>query len=328
LRLLEPLGAPEEGVGERQQGSSEESPFAGSLPLSFAASDAQENRAGVAITFEQVSVRAAGHPILDEIDVRISAGSHVAIVGPSGAGKSSLVGLLLGWHRAAEGRVRIDGHEMTAERLAQLRRETAWVDPSVQLWNRSLLDNLRYGNEEDGALDIGPVIEAADLRRVLENLPDGLQTTLGESGGMVSGGEGQRVRLGRALLNTKARLVILDEPFRGLDHEKRRELLARARRLWRHSSLLCITHDIAETLGFDRVLVMDRGRLVEDAPASELASRGDSLYRSLLDAEADVRAGMWASDEWRRFVIDSGRLSEKLAAAVTAGWTDEFRKVG
>jgi ATP-binding cassette subfamily B protein len=252
----------------------------------------------------------------------------VAIVGPSGAGKSSLVGLLLGWHRAVEGRVLIDGHELTAERLAQVRRETAWVDPSVQLWNRSLIDNLRYGADEDRALDIGPVIEAADLRRVLENLPDGLQTTLGESGGLVSGGEGQRVRLGRALLNTNARLVILDEPFRGLDRVKRRELLARARRLWRNSSLLCITHDIAETLDFERVLVIDKGRIVEDAPAPELASRADSLYRSLLDAEEEVRARMWASSEWRRFVIDSGRLIEEPVDAMTIGWTGDLRKVG
>jgi ATP-binding cassette subfamily B protein len=191
-----------------------------------------------------------------------------------------------------------------------------------------LIDNLRYGNDEDSALDLGPVIEAADLRRVLENLPDGLQTTLGEGGALVSGGEGQRVRLSRALLNTRARLVILDEPFRGLDREKRRELLARARRLWSKASLLCITHDIAETLEFERVLVIDKGRIVEDAPASELASRTDSLYRALLDTEEDVRARMWASSEWRRFVIDSGRLIEKPMEAMPAGRTGELRRVG
>jgi ABC-type multidrug transport system fused ATPase/permease subunit len=328
LRLLEPLGAPEEGMGESEEGGGGESTSAGSLPLPVVASSPQDSLAGVAITFEQVSVRAAGHLILDKIDTRIPAGSHVAIVGPSGAGKSSLVGLLLGWHRAAGGRVLIDGHELTAGRLAQMRRETAWVDPSVQLWNRSLIDNLRYGTDEDSALDIGRVIEAADLRRVLESLPDGLQTTLGEGGGLVSGGEGQRVRLGRALLNTNARLVILDEPFRGLDREKRRELLARARRLWSNSSLLCITHDIAETLEFERVLVIDKGRIVEDAPASELASRADSLYRSLLDAEEEVRSGMWASSEWRRFMIDGGRLIEEPADATTAGWAGELRRVG
>jgi ABC-type bacteriocin/lantibiotic exporter with double-glycine peptidase domain len=327
LRLLEPLGAPEEVTRERES-RDEEITFAVSPVRPVLPSLPQEDVSGVAIAFEQVSVRAAGHLILDGIDTRIPAGSHVAIVGPSGAGKSSLVGLLLGWHRAARGRVLIDGQELAAESLAQIRRETAWVDPTVQLWNRSLIDNMRYGNDDDSSPDIGSVIEAADLRPVLENLPDGLQTSLGESGGTVSGGEGQRVRLGRALLNTNARLVVLDEPFRGLDREKRRELLARARRLWRNSTLLCITHDIAETLDFERVLVLDKGHIVEDASPLELASRADSLYRSLLDSEEEVRVRMWMNSEWRRFVIDRGRLVEEPADAMTAGWTDQLRRVG
>jgi ATP-binding cassette subfamily B protein len=315
LRLLEPLGAPEEdAVCEIYTTLSEQG---------------QVSRgAGVSLALEKVGVRSAGHLILAEIDLGIPAGSHIAIVGPSGAGKSSLAGLLLGWHRAAEGRVLVDGQELTAGRLAQLRLETAWVDPSVQLWNRSLIDNLRYGNAEESAPEIGAVIEAADLRRVMENLPDGLQTMLGESGGLVSGGEGQRVRFGRALLDADARLVILDEPFRGLDREKRRLLLSRARDLWRDATLLCITHDIGETLEFERVLVLDKGRIVEDAPASELAARPDSLYRALLDAEEEVRAGIWSSSEWRRFVIDGGRLIEKHADEMKPGWASELRRVG
>ena len=90
-------------------------------------------------------MRAAGHTILEAIDLAIEAGTHVAIVGPSGAGKSSFVGLLLGWHRPASGRILIDGEPLDGLRLERLRRETAWVDPAVQLWNRSLLENLRYG---------------------------------------------------------------------------------------------------------------------------------------------------------------------------------------
>src|SRR5262249_40966474 len=154
-------------------------------------------------------------------------------------------------------------------------------------------------------------IVMADLRRVLEKLPEGLQTRLGEGGGLVSGGEGQRVRFGRALMKANARLVILDEPFRGLDREKRRALLRRSRELWRDATLLCITHDVGETLDFDRVLVMDRGQIVEDAPAIELASQHDSRYRALLDDEEVVRAEMWASDEWRRLRVDDGRVIEE-----------------
>jgi ABC-type multidrug transport system fused ATPase/permease subunit len=126
-----------------------------------------------------VYVRAAGHTILDKIDLDIEAGAHLAIVGPSGAGKSSLVGILLGWHRPASGRVLIDGRPLDRERLERLRRDTAWVDPSVQLWNRALLDNLRYGVPAAASPPLDRVIEAADLRDLLENLPDGLQTRLG-----------------------------------------------------------------------------------------------------------------------------------------------------
>jgi ABC-type transport system involved in cytochrome bd biosynthesis fused ATPase/permease subunit len=220
--------------------------------------------------------------------------------------------------------VTVDGAELTGGRLARLRSETAWVDPAIQLWNRSFIDNLRYGNagcEFEGlndAVDRPPstrnpqlAIEMAALRRVLEKLPEGLQTRLGEGGGLVSGGEGQRVRLGRAMMKADARLVILDEPFRGLDRERRRALLGRAREFWRDATLLCVTHDVGETLDFDRVLVMDGGRIVEDAQAVELASRRDSFYRSLLDDEEVVRSEMWASDEWRRLRVDGGRMSEE-----------------
>jgi ATP-binding cassette subfamily B protein len=111
------------------------------------------------------------------------------------------------------------------------------------------------------------VLEAADLRDLLEKLPDGLQTRLGE---------GQRVRLGRGLLRPGVRLVILDEPFRGLDRERRRALLARARRWWGAATVLCITHDVGETQGFGRVLVVDGGQIVEDGAPADLATRPGS----------------------------------------------------
>jgi ABC-type transport system involved in cytochrome bd biosynthesis fused ATPase/permease subunit len=158
------------------------------------------------------------------------------------------------------------------------------------------------------------VIEAADLRRLLEKLPDGLQTRLGEGGALVSGGEGQRVRLGRAMLRPGARLVILDEPFRGLDRERRRELLRRARAWWCDATLLCITHDVGETLDFERVLVVEDGRIVEDGAPRELAAR-PSRYHDLLEAEEAVRTGLWASAEWRRLWLEGGRLGETDAGA-------------
>lgn len=265
---------------------------------------------GARLDFESVSVRAGGHLILDAVDLHIEPRSHVAIVGPSGAGKSTFVGLLLGWHRAATGRVLVDGEPLTRERLERLRRETAWVDPAVQLWNRSLIENLRYGAPANSGLPLGATIDLADLHRVLEKLPDGLQTPIGEGGALLSGGEGQRVRLGRAMLKPGVRLVILDEPFRGLDRERRRDLLARARSLWSDATLLCITHDVSETRDFERVLLVDNGRIVEDGAPGEIAERANSRYRDLLEAEEMVREKLWASDEWRRLELDGGKLFE------------------
>ncbi len=291
LRLFEPLGAPEEVEWEGN----------GKISPSAILHESKPN--GVALSLRQVSVRVAGHTILHELDFNLAAGSHVAIVGPSGAGKSSLVGIFLGWHRPAAGEIFVEGEALTHERLQQLRRETAWVDPAVQLWNRSLYDNLHYGNDDQRALPLGAIIEQAELMSVLQKLPEGLQTSLGESGGLVSGGEGQRVRLGRAMLRSKVQLAILDEPFRGLDREQRRVLLGRCRALWQEATLLCITHDVGETLGFDRVLVIEHGRIVDDGIPRELAQREDSRYGALLQAENAVREQLWSDERWRKIWV-------------------------
>ncbi|QRO00177.1 ATP-binding cassette domain-containing protein [Archangium violaceum] len=299
-RLMEPLLAPDEVA----------------TPVGLVTRRRTERPAeaarGVAFSMRQVEVRAAGHTLLRGIDVSVRPGEHVAIVGPSGAGKSSLVGLLLGWHRVAGGRIEVDGEPLEGDVLCRLRRETAWVEPEVALWNRSMVDNLAYGVDAGEALPrVGQVLHAADLIELLDTLPQGLQTRLGEGGGLLSGGEGQRVRLGRALLRPGVRLVIFDEPFRGLERDRRTALLARARQGFAEATLLCIMHDIAETLSFDRVLVIHGGQLVEDGAPRTLAAREESHYRSLLEEEAAMRCALSGRDGWRRLVLEQGVLSER-----------------
>lgn len=299
LRLLEPLGAPADNA---------DSDHGATL-------SPHSEPHGVAIDWQGVSVRAAGHEILTDVSVSVASGQHIAIVGVSGAGKSSLVGTLLGWHRAATGSILVDGEPLTALQLQNLRHETAWIDPAVQLWNRPLLENLLYGSNNGGAATIDEVIRHAQLTTVLRQLPEGLQSTLGEGGGLISGGEGQRVRFARALLRHGVRLAVLDEPFRGLDREQRRQLLKCADEIWRDATLLCITHDVSETLHFERVLVIEGGRVVEDGDPRALAARSDSRYCALLDAEEQVRVGFWADTAWRRLHIDRGRVSEERGVA-------------
>lgn len=301
LRLMEPLGALEEDAADSTS----------TADVHAKGEIAAEPSKGVAITFRDVTVNAGGHRILEGIDLEIEGGSQVAVVGPSGAGKSSLVGLLLGWTRPSVGHILVDGVAFDAHRLDMLRQETAWVDPAVQLWNRSFLHNLCYGTSGDGQLPVAESIDEANLKGVLERLPEGLQTTLGEGGALVSGGEGQRVRLGRALLRRDARLVILDEAFRGLDRGQRRKLLARCRRWWGGATLICISHDLQETLDFDRVLIVEGGRIIEAGRPGELVERNGSRYRALLDAEERVRTGLWSGVTWRRLWLEDGKIEER-----------------
>jgi len=290
LRLLEPLAAPDSSA----DASSQE-------PLRTSTS--------ARIKIVGGRVMAGGHVVLEDIDLMIEAGEHVAIVGPSGAGKSSLLGLLLGWHSLAEGELLVDGVRLERDRLSELRRHTAWVDPAVQLWNASLGDNLAFSAESPESTSIAAAMAAADLRTVVQRLPDGLRTPLGEGGGLLSGGEGQRVRLARAMAQELVRLVLLDEPFRGTDREQRQRLLTSARRHWASATLLCATHDIAETLSFGRVLVVESGRIVEDGDPARLAA-APSRYAELLAAEETARQSLWQGRHWRALKVEDGRVRD------------------
>lgn len=293
LRLVEPLGSPEQ-------------------PRSIVHAPPAARPSGVSIAIEHVTVVAGGHTILNDVSLHLAAGEHIGIVGLSGAGKSSLAGLLLGWHKPAQGSISIDNEPLDSERTDRLRLETAWMDPQVQLWNRPLIQNLLYGNEGRQE-DFEPVLDAAGLRDVLEHLPGGFETVLGEGGGLVSGGQGQRIRAGRAMLRSGVRLAVLDEPGRGLDRAKRHRLLEAARCRWKSATLLAITHDVAETKSFDRVLVIEDGKILEDGPPCALYANPESRYRALCDAESQVRDEMWQGPRWRRLEMDSGSLIETKA---------------
>jgi ABC-type bacteriocin/lantibiotic exporter with double-glycine peptidase domain len=269
LRLLEPLAAATE-----------------TLPSSDS-----HGSGGVSLTLRQVSVVAGGHTVLAGLDLSVGPGERIAVVGASGSGKSSLIGLLLGWYVPASGEVLADSEPLDP---AVLRQHSAWVDPTVRLWNDSLAANLRYGNSSP---DVSRAVSDAEL--------DGLRADrLGDGGGLLSGGEGQRVRLGRALLRSDVRLALLDEPFRGLDREQRDRMLARLDSWWPGATLLMVTHDAQEAFGFSRVLVMDRGTIVEDGSPAELAE-SSSRFRLLLDEQENSRLVL---AQWRRMRMAGGRV--------------------
>ncbi|NVJ14041.1 ATP-binding cassette domain-containing protein [Myxococcus sp. AM010] len=268
---------------------------------------------GVSIVMEKVRVKGGGHTILDKVSLNIAPGEHVAVVGVSGAGKSTLVGLLLGWLRPARGEIKVDGQVLDQAAVERLRRTTAWVDPAISLWNQSLIDNLRYGNDGAQGWSLSGALKGAEMLDILEALPDGLQTSLGEGGGLVSGGQGQRVRLARAMLRSGVRLAILDEPFRGLDRDRRARLLTESRRLWADITLLCVTHDVEHTQEFDRVLVIENGRILENGPPKELLANKESRYAVLLRADQENRTLLWGGGRWRHWWLSDGQLVERPA---------------
>lgn len=253
--------------------------------------------------------------MLDRVTLHVRPGEQIGIVGVSGAGKSSLVGCLMGWFQASSGRICVDDAPLDAAKLAQLRSEIAWIDPQVHLFRSTLYENLRYGNGNEAVGQLGATLEAADLGRILERAPQGLQTPIGEGGTLVSGGEGQRVRLARALGRSGVRLAILDEPARGLGREERRAMLSTLRAHFSGATVLCVTHDVSDTLDFHRVLVVEQGRIVEQGMPRALQAQSGSRYRALLDEEDAMRRDLLANAAWRRLRLHAGTIREAAVAA-------------
>lgn len=289
LRLLEPLGAP---TDEDQ----------------VTATPTNEPQGPADIILLGVTVVIAGRPVLQNLTLDLPAGLHVAVVGTSGAGKSTLISTLLGMHRVSEGQVLLDATPVTQADLVALRPRVAWVDPDVSLWNRSLFDNLHNGHPDAGAAAISRAVGLADLSQVMARLPQGMATRLGEGGRLLSGGEGQRTRIGRTLLQPPPRLVLLDEPLRGLERAQRMELLQRLRTHFAGTTLLYVSHDISSTLSFPKVVVVEDGSVVEAGPPTVIKAKRGSRYAAMLREEELLRRDLWAGGDWQYLEVRDGRV--------------------
>jgi ABC-type bacteriocin/lantibiotic exporter with double-glycine peptidase domain len=261
--------------------------------------------APVSLTFRHAHVVRGDQQVLRDINLSIPAGQQVAIVGTSGAGKSTLLDALAGFQPLTSGELLIDDRLASPSVLARLRETTAYTDAELYLWNRSIVDNLLYGRNAAG-IKLSDAITATGLRDDLARQREGLATRAGENGARLSGGEGQRVRITRSLLRARPPLVLLDEPFRGMDRGHRQHLLTDTLTRWKGTTLLFVTHDVRETRRFDRVLVIEHGGIVEDGAPDELARHAGSRYSELLDAERAADERM--SSEWQHWTIAQGRL--------------------
>ncbi len=233
------------------------------------------------IRFEQVAFGyPEAHTIISGLNLTIPAGKRVALVGPSGAGKSSLIKLLIRFHDPLQGRVRIDGQDIKDVRLNTLRSQIALVQQDLMLFSGTVEDNIRVGR---AMATRGEILRAAELANALpfiHSLPDGLQTLVGERGVRLSGGQKQRIAMARAFLKD-APILVLDESTSNLDALSEQQVYEALERLMAQRTTIIIAHRISTIVRADKIVVMDRGRIVQEGVHAELIGKGDSLYARL-----------------------------------------------
>ncbi|PYE85367.1 ABC transporter ATP-binding protein [Pseudoroseicyclus aestuarii] len=218
-------------------------------------------------------------PVLQGIDIAVSPGETLAFVGPSGAGKSTLLALLPRFYQPTAGRITIDGTPIEAMTLESLRRQIGIVSQDVFLFGGTLRDNIAYGRIGASEAEIRQAADHARLGSLIDQLPEGLDTVVGERGVTLSGGQKQRVAIARVFLKNPP-ILILDEATSALDTETEREIQAALERLSEGRTTLVIAHRLATIRGADRIAVMEAGRIAEIGSHAELRGKG-GLYARL-----------------------------------------------
>jgi ATP-binding cassette subfamily B protein len=240
-------------------------------------------KAGAAIAFNNVSFRyPGGVKVFDRFSLRLQAGQRVGLVGQSGGGKSSLFVLLQRFYDVQQGNITVDGQDIARVTQQSLREAISVVPQDISLFQRTILENIRYGRPT--ATD-DEVLRAAIAARCdfVESLPEGLATMVGDRGVKLSGGQRQRIAIARAFLKD-APILLLDEATAALDSESEEAIREALGRLMRGRTVIAIAHRLATLRNFDRVVMLKAGKIIEDGPPDRLM-QGHGPYRELVNQE-------------------------------------------
>ncbi|HWX07842.1 MAG TPA: ABC transporter ATP-binding protein [Bradyrhizobium sp.] len=240
-------------------------------------------KSGAAIAFNNISFRyPGGIQVFEKFSLRLQPGQRVGLVGQSGGGKSSLFVLLQRFYDVQQGHITIDGQDIARVTQQSLRQAISVVPQDISLFQRSILENIRYGRPN--ATD-DEVLRAAIAARCdfVETLPQGLATMVGDRGVKLSGGQRQRIAIARAFLKD-APILLLDEATAALDSESEEAIREALGRLMRGRTVIAIAHRLATLRHFDRVVMLKAGRIIEDGPPDRLM-QGQGPYRQLVTQE-------------------------------------------
>ncbi|HKV65455.1 MAG TPA: ABC transporter transmembrane domain-containing protein [Rhodanobacteraceae bacterium] len=235
-----------------------------------------------ALAFEHVEFHYPSRPdtlALHDFSLRIQPGETVALVGPSGAGKSTVFNLLLRFHDPQRGRITLDGVDLRALKLDELRGALALVPQETVIFGASAADNIRFGRADASDEDVFAAAHAAEAFGFLSDQPQGFDTQLGERGVRLSGGQRQRIAIARAILKD-APVLLLDEATSSLDAQSEAAIQAALERAGRGRTTLVIAHRLATVQRADRIVVLDQGRIVADGSHDALLREG-GLYAEL-----------------------------------------------
>ncbi len=235
------------------------------------------------IRFENVGFRYKTDWVLQDINLEIPAGRMVALVGMSGGGKSTLADLIPRFYDVEQGRITVDDIDIRKLKLASLRHEIGIVTQQTFLFNDTVRANIAYGSMDRSEEEIVAAARAANAHDFISRLPKGYDTVIGELGLMLSGGERQRIAIARALLKD-APILILDEATSSLDSEAERAVQDALDRLMANRTTLVIAHRLSTVREADSIVVISRGRIVEQGTHDELFARGQE-YRKLYDLQ-------------------------------------------
>jgi ATP-binding cassette subfamily B protein len=238
------------------------------------------------LNFRQVSFRYGENYIFQDFNLQVAPGQKIGLVGESGAGKTTLVGMLLRQHDLSSGEILINDHNIAHVTQDSLRSSIAIVPQEPMLFHRSIMENIRYGNLQASDEQVMEAARLAQAHEFILELCHGYQTMVGERGVKLSGGQRQRIAIARAILKN-APVLILDEATSALDSKSEGEIQKALQNLMKDKTVIAIAHRLSTIKAMDRIIVIEKGRIIQDGSHTELLQEKDGNYQKLWQKQSE-----------------------------------------